>query len=289
MKFQHLKFFCAVVETRSVTLASQQLHISQPAISAGLKALQDDLGLRLFERSGGRHRIIPTPAALRFYADAKDILARCEAARAKVAAPSPRPEVLRLGILRTLACGDVAAVLGDLLRSSGPIWEVREGSAAEISKWLAQSRIDIAWTTVERLGPTAEILWREPFDVLVARHHRLASSPSGTVHLADLSGEPFILRASCELKSGRLKASGIKLRVVARAGRDDLAMKLVAQGLGAAIAPRSFATEKTVALPFADADLARDIGLRWRAGLSGAQVARIKDAVTRLGYSRQGT
>lgn len=280
MKLQHLRFFCAVVESRSVTAASERLHISQPALSAGLKALQADLGLPLFDRSGGKHRILPTPAGLRFYEDARDILARCDAARARVAATEPRPATARIGILRTLASDDVAAVLGNVMRAPSPVWKAREGTAAEIGKWLAQGRIDIAWTTIDRPSPTAEILWHEPFDLLVARHHRLARNPDGTVGVADLAGEGIVLRTSCELRSGKLQAAGIKLRVVARVDRDDLALKLVAQGIGVAIAPRSLAGGDIVALPFSDLDLSRAIGLRWRADLPDIHVAGIREAVS---------
>lgn len=283
MKLQHLKFFCAVVESRSVTAASERLHISQPALSAGLKALQDDLGLPLFDRSGGKQRILPTPTALRFYEDAKDILSRCEAARARVAKTESHPTVARIGVLRTLASDNVAAVLGNVMRSPAPVWKAREGTTVEIGKWLAQGRIDIAWTTIDRPSATAEILWHEPFDLLTARHHRLARSPNGSVSIADLAGENIILRTSCELRSGKLQAAGIKLRVVASADRDDLALKLVAQGIGVAIAPRSFAGDNIVALPFSDLDLSRAIGLRWRADLSDVHVASIKEAVSAWG------
>lgn len=280
MKLQHLRFFCAVIEDRSVTAASGRLHISQPALSAGLKALQDEVGAPLFDRSGGKQRIVPTPRALRFYEDAKDILIRCEAARVRLAATEPQPTVVRIGILRTLASGDAAAVLGNVMRATSPIWNVREGTTAEISKWLAQGRIDIAWTTIDKTSPTAETLWHEPFDLLTARHHRLAGRPTGVVSVADLVDESIVLRTSCELRSGKLQAAGIKLRVVARVDRDDLALKLVAQGVGVAIAPRSFASDTVVALPFSDIDLSRAIGLRWHADVSDVHLARIKEAVS---------
>ncbi|MDR0808916.1 MAG: LysR family transcriptional regulator [Gemmobacter sp.] len=282
MKLQHLKFFCAVVESRSMTAASERLHISQPALSAGLKALQDDLGLPLFDRSGGKRRIFPTPTALRFYEDAKDILSRCEAARIRVTKTEPKPTVARIGILRTLASADVATVLGKVMRFPSPTWKAREGTSAEIGQWLAQGRIDMAWTTIDRPSATAEILWHESFDLLTACHHRLAQS--GAVSITDLAGEDIILRTSCELRSGRLQAAGIKLRVVARTDRDDLALKLVAQGIGVAIAPQSFAGRDIVALPFSDIDLSRTIGLRWRPDLPDAHVASVKEAVSACGH-----
>ncbi|QCI68031.1 LysR family transcriptional regulator [Phreatobacter stygius] len=278
MKIQHLRFFCAVVECRAVTAAAERLHVSQPAISAGLKALEQELGEPLFDRSGGKRRVIPTSRALRFYDDAKDILSRCDSARASFAA-APPPPALRVGVLRTLPCTAVAAVVAEAMGSSRPAWTVREGDAAEIARWLNQGRIDIAWTTVEHATATSEILWREPFAILVARQHRLALRPM-PLTLADLSGEPFVLRTSCELRSGALQSSGLRFKVVARASRDDLALNLVAQGLGAIVAPRSFAGSDVVALVIDDLALARDIGLRWRSGLSETIIGAVRDMIT---------
>jgi len=283
MKIQHLRFFCAVVESRSVTAASQRLHISQPAISAGLKALEQEMGQPLFDRSGGKQRIVPTPAALRFYEDAKDILGRCETARKGFSNAEPRPRALRVGILRTLACGDVAAVVARAMLGSDPAWKIREGTSSEIASWLAQDRIDIAWTTIERPNARSEVLWHEPFAVLMARHHRLAQRSGRGVAVADLADEAVILRTSCELRSGKLQAAGVRLRIVARASRDDLALKLIAQNIGIAVAPRSFATSDVIAIPFADLDLTRAVGLRWRAGLAESHVRPVREIVSQLG------
>jgi DNA-binding transcriptional LysR family regulator len=283
MKIQHLRFFCAVIECRSVTAAAERLHISQPTISAGIKALQDGLGEPLFDRSGGKRRIFPTTAALRFYDDAKEILARCETAVAAFSKPVPKSDAIRVGILNTIACGDVAAVLAQAMLSSDPVWKVREGSASDIGRWLAHGQIDIAWTTIEKSSRTSAVLWSETFAVLTARHHRLAQRPIRTVKVTDLSGEPIVLRTSCELRSGKLQASGIKFRVVARASRDDLALRMVAQGIGLAIAPRSFATPDVIAMPFTDIEMTRDIGLRWRPEVPDAFVSKVNETVMLFG------
>jgi DNA-binding transcriptional LysR family regulator len=283
MKLRHLRFFIAVVEYGGVGKAAERLGMSQPAISAGIKLLQEELGEPLFERSGGRHRIAPTPAALRFHEHAREILARCDTAVAAFARPEPRPAAIRVGILQTLSSGDVANVLSQSMLSGEPVWKISEGNAADIAKWLAQGQIDIAWTAIERTTRNSVVLWREAFAVLMARNHRLARRSARAVKVADLAGEPMVLRTSCEMRSGKLRASGIHCRVVARASRDDLVLRLVAQGVGLAIAPRSFANAEIVALPFADVDLTRDIGLRWRPELEADQVDRVRQCITLFG------
>lgn len=283
MKLRHLRFFAAVIECGGVTQAAERLHVSQPAISAGLKALEQDLGRPLFERSGGRRRLVATARARQFHGQVRDILERCEAARASfqdLRAPSPG---LRLGILRTLSAEAVAAVAARLSQAADPAWRTREGGAEELSRWLRQGRIDAAWTVVEANARTASLLWREPFVVLAPRGHRLAQPRRRKTTLGDLDGERLVLRGACELKSGRLRAAGVRLRIAARADRDELAVRLVAQGVGIAIAPLSLATAEVAAVALADLRLLRGIGLRWRSELSQSALRTLRGLIGSFG------
>jgi DNA-binding transcriptional LysR family regulator len=72
------------------------------------------------------------------------------------------------------------------------------------------------------------------------------------------------------------------MRIAARAERDDLALRLVAQGVGIAIAPRSLATGDVVAVPVTDLRLERSIGLMWRSEMPERLVAAMLDAVSAL-------
>ncbi|WP_163113412.1 helix-turn-helix domain-containing protein, partial [Acinetobacter baumannii] len=63
--------------------AAERLRVSQPAVSAGLKALEIELGHPLFERSDSGRRQRPTDRAMRFHRDVLDILRQCDEARAK--------------------------------------------------------------------------------------------------------------------------------------------------------------------------------------------------------------
>jgi len=61
MKLQHLRFFIAVVDCGGVVRAAARLRISQPSISAGLKALEEELGQTLFRRRGAGRSLRPRP------------------------------------------------------------------------------------------------------------------------------------------------------------------------------------------------------------------------------------
>src|SRR5262245_25525438 len=283
MKIQNLRFFAAVIEFGGVTQAAEHLRVSQPAVSAGLKALERELGEPLFDRSGGRRRMVPTTKALRFHREALNILNQCEAALRSFRITEARSQTVRLGILRTISADAVAAVSANLAQSTTARWQIREGGAEELLRWLRQGRVDVAWTTVQPKTPNAQTLWHEPFVVLTARGHPLIQRRNRAVNLKDLDGERLVLRGSCELKPGELQSAGIKVRIAARTHRDDLAIQLVAKGLGIAVAPVSLATHNVEPVALADLGLTRSIGLRWRADLDATVVATVRAAIVSFG------
>ena len=74
MDIKRLKYFCTVVECRSITKAARTLHISQPPLSKRLQELEAELGTPLLIRH--HHRIEPTPAGFFLYERAVEILRR---------------------------------------------------------------------------------------------------------------------------------------------------------------------------------------------------------------------
>jgi DNA-binding transcriptional LysR family regulator len=284
MKIQHLRFFIAVVDCGGVVRAAERLRMSQPSISAGLKALEEELGQPLFRRRGAGRSLRPTPKALRFYADAREILRHCDVARARFTNDEHRPSKLRIGVLQTIASYDVAAFSSALtLRDPNLRLQVWEGGAIRIGEWLRQARIDAAWTIVDKDASNARVLWREPFVVLSSRTHPFATGAHAKLSVADLEGQPFVLRLGCEAKRGQLWPEGTRIRVVARAERDELALRLVSQGLGIAIAPLSLAATDVVARSMAGLDATRSVGLRWRSDVPDDILATLLDASSTVG------
>ena len=93
-------------------------------------------------------------------------------------------------------------------------------------------------------------------------HHGaiFARNLRGGLSLSDLEGESLALRGACEMPRGALWPENLRMRIVARTERDELALRLVAEGLGIAIAPRSLATDAVVARHVKGIDAARSIG-----------------------------
>jgi DNA-binding transcriptional LysR family regulator len=79
MELYQLRSFVAVAEAGHLTRASEKLHVSQPAVSAQIKALEDELELALFERTSSG--MVLTSAGQRLLADAEKVLAAAQAMR----------------------------------------------------------------------------------------------------------------------------------------------------------------------------------------------------------------
>jgi DNA-binding transcriptional LysR family regulator len=262
MKMQHLRFFVAVVDAGGVGKAAERLRLSQPTISAGLKALELELGQPLFERAGGR-RLNPTPRALEFYKSATDILQRCDEARQRFRKMNPKPARLRIGVLPTISGqrvqAFVLALTGNAAANRFQLWE---GNPGRLADWMREGRIDACWTTVVEDDQYARVSWREPYVALVSPMHRFCRETG--ISRADLDGEPTVLRGSCEMPRGSLWSDKVKPKIVARVDRDEMALRLVASGVGLAVAPKSLATKDVVAKPIRGLKTTRSIGLKWR-------------------------
>src|SRR5277367_4789943 len=99
MELRHLRYFVAVAEEGSVTLAAQKrLHTAQPSLSRQIRALEEEVGVPLMTR--GVRGIELTSAGQVFLEHAKLILAQTQAAAeaARKAASPPKPS-LAVGVL----------------------------------------------------------------------------------------------------------------------------------------------------------------------------------------------
>jgi len=77
VNLRHIEVFHALMHSANMTEAATRLHVSQPAVSSVLKHAEQRLGMKLFERTGGR--LVPTPEAIALLPDVEDIFERLEA------------------------------------------------------------------------------------------------------------------------------------------------------------------------------------------------------------------
>src|SRR5678815_3757409 len=101
MSFAQLKAFQAVANNGSITRAAQLLHVSQPAVSKHLKKLEEDYGVRLFERSAGAAELTDAGSSLLRHVNA--ILVHLDEAKKELKSPknSTKSDILKICLLYT--------------------------------------------------------------------------------------------------------------------------------------------------------------------------------------------
>ncbi|OOV86001.1 LysR family transcriptional regulator [Oceanospirillum linum] len=283
LKTQHLRFLVAVVDYGSAIKAAERLHISQPTISAGLKALEEELGGGLFDRSGPSNRPLRlTLKGQRFYQRALNILEQCESALEEFAGQSTEKVKIILGVIDTLP-QDVVADALLLFKAAEPNVSLNwwEGSSRKVTSWFSQERLDIVWNNVGDLTPNAKLLWRERLVAVVNPDHPYIKS-TGTISIRDLAKYPFIHRSRCELDPlgyARLKGAGVKLNVQGRVEREDLAFRLVKHSQSFTLAPEKLVPPGLIPVEVSGLNIERNIGLQWKVGTPLRVISALTSAI----------
>lgn len=194
MELRHLRYFVRVAEEKHFGRAAQLLNIAQPPLSRQIKDLEDELGVRLLDRS--RAGVVLTPAGRVFFKDATDILARAAFAveRVRHAGKGGAGE-LRVGHL----AGPGAAVIPLAMaafREKFPqaTLTLTEMGGAELATALRDETIDAAFISEpDDNGPYAgkpyKAIVSYPMRVGFHAGHRLAKKT--VVKWDDLAGEKF--------------------------------------------------------------------------------------------------
>lgn len=246
MELRHLRYFMAVAEELHFTRAAERLHIGQPPLSQQIQALEDELGVVLFERN--RRRVALTEAGKRLLAGARRVFAETEHAveEARRAARGETGE-LRVGYSASLPFTSfLPKVLHDY-RELHPHIELKLSSlfSAEQYDALLAERLDIGLLRYSGRDVPAGIelheISRDALRVVINTNHPLASQES--LALVDLKNEGFITYPHDV--GGRFNAherqlclaAGFEPQVVLEAREATTQIGLAAAGLGVALLP----------------------------------------------------
>lgn len=90
MDLRALRYFVAIVDAGSLSKAAAAIHVAQPALTAQVKRLEDELGVQVLDRSHAGVR--PTAAGERLYEDAMRLLEQAEALRRRIGRPPGEPQ-----------------------------------------------------------------------------------------------------------------------------------------------------------------------------------------------------
>jgi LysR family transcriptional regulator, hca operon transcriptional activator len=194
MELRHLRYFIAVAEAGSLTLAAaKRLNTAQPSLSRQIRALEEEVGARLIARSV--HGVELTPAGRAFLDHARLAVTQAEAAKeAARKAAQPTKTSLALGFLSGTEMELLPKVM-HILQADLPNIEVKLWSdySPKLADGLLKGRLDAAFMRPEPLasGLVYKRVRTEPLIVVFPRHHRLAMRKS--VRLRDLRDERLLM------------------------------------------------------------------------------------------------
>jgi len=269
-----LRAFLAVAAAEHVTAAAAQLHLSQPAVTRAIGRLEDQFGVRLFDRPGHRVRLNAFGRVLARHA--ATIVAQLDAAGTDLAGLlDPHAGPVRIGFVRSLGTW----LIPDLIQSfksiePGVEFQLYQGLSEQVADRLVGGDVDLILTSPRpRLAEQTgwELLADERLELAVPPGHRLATRRR--IRLAEVAAEPFVaLTVTSEFRalSDQLcRAAGFSPAVAFEA--DDVATvrALAGAGLGLAILPAQHqpaASTAPATLAIAGPDAVRPIGLAWIAG-----------------------
>ena len=248
MTLTELKYIVAVAEAKHFGRAAARSFVSQPSLSAAVKNLEDELGVRIFER--GKNEVLVTAVGAQVVAQAKRVLE--EAVRVKSLArqgTNPLEGPLRLGIIHTIApylLPELVAAMRELAPKM-PL-DIEENMTANLDKMLADGSSDVAILALpfQTSGVDTLPLYDETFRAIVparppwAKRKNIAASELDSQNLLLLSiGHCFrdqVLDACQEFS--RLPEPGKQGNSL------ETLRNMVASGMGISVLPATALTAK---------------------------------------------
>ena len=245
MEFRQLSYFIAVVETGSISAASRQVHVAQPALTRQIRLLEEDLETRLFDRHARGVRL--TVAGQALYEEAQELLDRRTRLRARlVSLGQGLTGRVSLGVTVThLWVPEVAGLLGRYrdhypqvafevfpLLSGPQLDRLREGSLDAGILYL---------DSAEQPGLETRLLQHDHLVLAVPAASPWSAAPPAT--LDELKEADFVwgFRSASPVYYDRLLAHfqrlGFSPRVVQYGADNITILSMVAAGLGVAIVP----------------------------------------------------
>ena len=288
MTLIELKFVMAVAQERNFRRAAEKCFVTQPALSLGIKKLEDELNVIIFERS--RSDVTPTEIGAQIIEQASRVLE--EAARIKQLAELGKNQLkgaLKLGMIHSVGPYLLPEII-PILRQTAPDMplEVEENLTANLETQLRNGVIDVAIVALpfDVPGLQYKALYDEEFDVVVPINHHWAARKK--INPEELSEEKVLLLNSGHCFSNQVTQACPELSrkgEVLQGNSLETIRNMVASNLGITVLPCSATAERynnplIKVIPFTSPAPTRRIAIAWRKSFVRVEtVEKIVDAI----------
>lgn len=266
MEMSQVRYVLAAARLLNFTRAAAELNVTQPALTKSIKLLEGELGEDIFERDG--KRVSLTPFGVRILPHLRQILEGADVTRALASSfRLLKMDPVSLGVLSTVGPNRLARFLSEFHAQNASIeLAISEAGIDELREKLLTGTLDACiMTDLGDLGDAFDVkpLYPERYVVVFPAQHRLARAD--TIRLADLAGEAYVDRLSCEFREAVMalcKSKGIELYARFRSEREDWVQAMVQAGVGFAFLPEcSFTMTGLLQRPLVEPEVTRNVSL----------------------------
>jgi LysR family transcriptional regulator, regulatory protein for tcuABC len=269
MDLRQLRYFAQIVESGSLSKASRQLFIAQPALSQQLSKLEAEVGKPLLNRSS--RGVVPTDNGLALYHHARFMLRQLDQALSIARKESGAVQgMVSVGLAATTVSA-VGLPLVQRIRERYPsiLLNVVEGMSGHLAQMMRMGQLDLAVLFASDVARdlSVEPLVDEELFVMLPRHSELIAPSRRDLTIAEAAALPLILPTSTHGLRRRIATEfeqrGLSARIVAEIDSLSLLMNCVFHGMAATIKPMGAVY------------LERDRGRQWRTlSFSDARMSR---------------
>ncbi len=272
MTLNELKFVVAVAQERSFRRAAEKCFVTQPALSLGIKKLEEELEVIIFERS--RSEVTPTEIGAQLIEQANIVLEQSNRLKemAKLGT-NPLEGMFKLGMIHSVGPYLLPEII-PILRKSVPNMplEIEENLTANLEVQLKNGVIDAAVIALPFNVPGIQVqtLYDEDFSVVVPSNHHWANRK--LIKAEELSDEKVLLLNSGHCFSNQVTQACPELSrkgEVLQGNSLETIRNMVASNLGITVLPASatvarYANPLLKVIPFEKPVPTRRIAIAWR-------------------------
>jgi len=291
IELRHLQYFRTLAETLHFGRAAERLHISQPPLSRQIALLEEELGVKLFDRS--RRRVELTEAGQRFYLDTGTVFSALEQAkRNALAAARGAAGELSVGFMMSTAYSITPAITRRYAALYPQVsLKLTETLPLDLAQDISSGNKDVAimYRPQDCSGLETVTIYREEMTVVLPPGHRLQDEV--LIDPKELAGETFIIvprriaPALHDMIVNYCLQHGVTPNVGLEINMQQTIVNLVGEGLGIAIVPRSMRNMRlttTTFKPLRDAPIIEVVAV-WKADNHNPCIATFIESAERAG------
>jgi len=273
ISLRQLRFFTALAESANFSRAAERMTVSQPALSAAIRQIEEHMGLRLFDRS--THHVALTEAGAAFLPHARRLLTTAENAFVDMSDAATRGKsVVRVGVIPSVvpAAAEAIARLGQA--RPDVCFHLCDGKNDSLMADLRSGRLDIVVGVLGRVEDDVEASLITEDEMMLAAPvgHRLASRAElPWSALEDDEIVHFTGGSIGELSSAALRQNNLSPSQRFRVDQVGSLFGLVGAGMALGVIPRLYArgyeTDKIRLIPLTAPTIRRKLMLFQRAKL----------------------